>query len=100
MTYLRIAATVALALLYAPLFPAAAGRLPKRTALQPLGQITLIDPAFGIIMRILIHTVFVAARAMTIAQITRHLAEPLEWISANAASIEASHALDLGAKHT
>ena len=62
-----IPATVALALLYAPLFPAAAGGLPKRTALQPLGQLALIDPSFGIIMRILVYTVLVAARAMAIA---------------------------------
>lgn len=72
----RSATTVALALLYAPLFPATAGRLPKRTALQPIGQIALIDPTFGIIVRILIHTVFVTARTVTIAQITRHLAQP------------------------
>lgn len=70
-----IPAAVAFTLLYAPFFPTAAGRLPKCTAFQAFGQIALIDPAFGIIVRILIHTVFIAARAMAIAQVAGHLAK-------------------------
>ena len=63
----RVTATVTFALLHTPLFPTAAGRLPKGTMFQAVGQVALIDPAFGIIVRILVNAVLIATRAMAIA---------------------------------